>query len=167
MDRKLKLISPEVANLLIKQLVHELQNQHLYYSFANYFSLEGITDLEEYWNKRASEEKAHHDWILHYLSEGDIRVVYPAIPEDKAGVVTSEIYPFIASVTREIETTQLIYKIYEQALAEKDYMTASWLFDKLIKEQIEEENTSRMARVIMELDADILVKAERVLDLLK
>ena len=46
-------------------------------------------------------------------------------------------------------------------------MTASWLFDKLIKEQIEEENTSRMALTIMEEESDIYLRAKKVLKLLK
>ena len=46
-------------------------------------------------------------------------------------------------------------------------MTASWLYEKLIKEQIEEENTSRMAVTIMEEESDIYLKADKVLDLLE
>ena len=167
MDRKLKLISPELAKLFVLQMVHELQNHYLYNNFANYFSLEGILDLEEYWRKRAAEEKNHHDWIYDYLNEADCRVIYPVIPADPAQAVTSIIYPFIASVNREIETTQMIYGLYKQAGTDGDLMTQSWLLSTLIKEQIEEENTSRMARVIMEMEGDIFLKAEKVLDLLE
>ena len=76
--------------------------------------------------------------------------------------------PFGQTVVREIQTTQLLYAIYEASLAEKDYMTASWLYEKLIKEQIEEENTSRMAVTIMEEETrNIFDKAESVLELLE
>ena len=75
--------------------------------------------------------------------------------------------PFRATVDREIQTTQMIYAIYEAAIAEKDYMTASWLFDKLIKEQIEEENTSRMAQSIAEQEDSWLEKAEEIYELLE
>lgn len=167
MDRKLKLLSPEVSELLKLQLVHELQNQLLYNNFANYFSLEGILDLEAYFLLHAAEEKLHHDWIYSYLNEADCRVEYPAISVDKATKVDSIITPFIASVAREIETTQMIYAIYKKAGEVGDIMTQSWLLKDLIREQIEEENTARMARVIMEMDADIFIKAEKVLELLK
>ena len=60
----------------------------------------------------------------------------------------------------------MIYKIYDAALEENDFLTACWLYEKLIKEQIEEENTSRMALTIMEENADIYNKADQVLDLL-
>lgn len=167
MDRKLTLISDKVGELLVKQMAHELKNYNLYNNFANYFGLEGISDLEEYYKLRALEEKAHHDWILNYLTEGDYRFHYPIIEPNKEEQVTSFIDPFISTIEREIQTTQMIYAIYEVAMQEKEYMTCVWLHDKLIKEQIEEENTSRMARTIMELDADLLEKAEKILDLLK
>jgi ferritin len=166
MNRKLKLVSEEIGNLLVKQLSHEQKNANLYYSFANYFSLEGIVALETYYRKRAKEEQNHHDWIETYLSAGDFRIIYPIVEVNPEQEVKSLIEPFISTVEREIQTTQMLYAIYELAISQKDYMTASWLFEKLIKEQIEEENTSRMARVIMEMDGDIFIKASEVLKLL-
>ena len=60
----------------------------------------------------------------------------------------------------------MLFNIYEVALSEKDYFTAEWMFNGLLRENREEENTSRMALSIMEQDADIFVKADKVLDLL-
>lgn len=165
-DRKLKLVSKEVHQLLIKQAVHELQNYFLYSSFANFFALESIEPLYEYYKKRADEELDHYHWCYDYLTDADCRVVVPTIPKVEGQEVTSVIDPFIVTIDKEIETTQMIYKIYEQAKLDKDYMTCTWLQEKLIPEQIEEENTSRIARGIMELDGDILVKANNVLKLL-
>lgn len=166
MDRQLKLISPEMGALMIHQMAHEMKNYTLYKSFANYYGLEGITALETYFHMRAEEEMVHHDWIHKYMSEADCRIEYPVIETNKDQVVTSMIAPFIATVKREIETTQLIYKMYKLAQEEGDYMTSKWLLDGLIDEQREEENTSRMARAIMECDGDIFIKSRRVLDLL-
>ena len=102
---------------------------------------------------------------MDYLSEGDFQFVYPQIDlnTEKWDTITT---PFTLTVEREIQTTEMIYVIYEAATAEKDFMTASWLYEKLIKEQIEEENTSRMAVTIMETDAGIYSKADAILDLL-
>lgn len=166
MNRKTKLISDTMGALLIKQAAHELKNFVLYNNFANYFELEAIVPLAEYFSKRAAEEKAHHDWILSYMNDADCRMMYPAIEQNKEQAVESLIDPFVFTVDREIETTQLLYKIHEQAVAERDLMTMIWLQEHLIKEQIEEENTSRVARAIMERDGDILIKAEAVLNLL-
>jgi ferritin len=164
--RKLCLISSELGSLLVKQVAHELKNFNLYKSFANFFGVEGISDLEEYYNKRAIEEKNHSEWIYSYLTDGDYKFLYPIV-ELNTEKYEQYIDPFILTVDREILTTQLIYKIYEQAVSEKDYMTASWLYEKLIKEQVEEENISRMAVTIMSMDADIFVSAEEVLKLLE
>ena len=166
-SRKLSQLSSRIGDLLVKQLTHELKNFTLYNSFANYFSLEGIVYLQEYFTKRAQEEKNHHDWILDYLHDADYRAIYSEVEENKEQIVDSWLTPFTATVEREILTTQLLYKIYEAAIAENDYMTASWLFEKLIKEQIEEESISRMAVTMIELDGDIFNKAEAILDLIK
>lgn len=166
MSRKLVLVSETISNLLIKQLAHELKNYNLYKSFANYYDIEGCVALAEYYSKRADEELLHHKWILDYLTEGDVKFMYPAV-EQNSEKPTDYVMPFKATIDREIQTTQMIYAIYEAAIAEKDYMTASWLFDKLIKEQIEEENTSRMALTIMEEESDIHFRAKKVLKLLK
>lgn len=165
-DRRLVLISSKISELLVKQIAHELKNYNLYRTFANYYDVNGILDLAEYYNKRADEEKLHHDWIYNYLTDGDVTFMYPPI-EQNSEVPTDYVMPFKATVTREIQTTQMIYVIYEAACAEKDYMTASWLYEKLIKEQIEEENTSRMALTIIEEDSDIYLRADKILDLLE
>ena len=165
MSRKLCLISPKIGELLVKQLEHEMKNYNLYRSFANYFGIEGYSDLEEYYQKRAAEEMLHHEWCFKYLSEGDFKFKYPAISENTE-TFSGLIEPFKLTVDREILTTDMIYKIYDAAMEEKDYMTATWLYEKLIKEQIEEENTSRMALTIMEESSDVYIKAKKVLELL-
>lgn len=165
MDRKLRLLSDSITKLLIKQAGHELENFMLYTMFSNYFALEGLGDLEKYYYERAKEEKHHHDWIISYLTDADCPLTYPSVTIDKK--VENLIDPFIFTVNKEIETTQMIYAIADQALTEKDYMTWNWLNQKLIPEQIEEENVSRFARQIMEMDADVLVKSSKILDLLE
>lgn len=165
-NRKLSLISDEIGQLMVKQIAHELKNYNLYLSYANYFSVEGILDLEEYYRKRAEEENNHHHWLMDYLSEADFKFMYPAV-EMNTEKISNYIDPFVQTIDREILTTQMIYAIYEQATAEKDFMTASWLYEKLIKEQIEEENVSRMAKVLIEEDSDIFLRAKRILNLLE
>ena len=165
-NRKLCLISPAIGEMLVKQLAHELKNFNLYMSFANYYAVEGYPKIEEYWRKRAQEEMRHHDWCFKYLINADYKFNYPVIEENKE-VFSDIITPFKLTVDREIETTNMICKIHEAALAEKDYMTAYWLLDPLLKEQIEEENTSRMALAIIEEDSDIYLRSKEILSLLK
>ena len=165
-NRKLSLISNDLGELLVKQVAHELKNRNLYLSYANYFSVEGIVDLEKYYRKRAEEENNHHQWIMDYLSDADYKFMYPTV-EMNTEKVETYIDAFTQTIDREILTTQMISAIYEKALADKDYLTASWLYEKLLKEQIEEENISRMARTIMEETSDVFICAEKVLELLE
>lgn len=164
MKRDLKLLSPTVESLLINQANHEMKNFNLYKVFQNFFELEGLLDLATYYEQRAKEEFNHHNWIYSYLTDADCGIKYIDNTENVSNL--DIITPFILTVKREVETTELIYKIYEQCLVEKDYMTASWLLQKLIPEQIEEENTSRMAQTIMEIDGDIFKKCNKVKSLL-
>ena len=165
LNRKLSIISSTIGDLLVKQIAHELKNRNLYLSFANYFSIEGYTSLENYYIKRAAEEDLHHTWISEYLADGDYSYIYPLI-DINTEKFEDCITPFKQTIEREIQTTQLIYNIYEAAISEKDYMTASWLYKKLIQEQIEEENISRMALSIMESEGNNFVKGDKILELL-
>lgn len=166
-DRKLSLIGKELATVLLTQLAHELKNYNLYMSFANYFSTEGITDLECYYRHRAKEKLKHHKWIMNYLSEADIKFIYPAIEKNEESF-NDYTTPFIQTVEREILTTKMVYDIYTQAEIDKDYMSCSWLYKLLIPKQVEEENLSRMARKIMEEeDVDIFTRSKKVLDLIR
>jgi len=126
---------------------------------------EGIYALEKYYYKRAEEELDHHNWIVDYLTDGDYKFIYPIVEQNTEKFV-EYVDPFTQTIDREIQTTQMIYAIYELALSEKDYMTTSWLYEKLIKEQIEEENISRAAKIIIEEQGDIFIKAKQILNLL-
>jgi ferritin len=165
-NRKLSLISPTLAELLVKQIAYELKNHNLYLSYANYFSVEGIVDLEKYYRKRAVRKNNHHQLIMNYLSNGDFKFTYPAV-EENTEKYDDYVTPFKQTIDREILTTQMLYTIYDTAISEKDFMMGSWLYEKLIREQIEEENISRMARTIMEETSDIYLRAEKVLNLLE
>lgn len=165
-NRKLCLLSPTIGGLLVKQLEHELKNFNLYMSFSNYCAIEGLPDLEKYWKKRAMEELHHHEWCFQYLTDADYKFTYPAI-EKNTESFSNVVDLFKQTVDREIETTQMIYHIHETALAEKDYLTAYWLVNPLLKEQIEEENTSRLALSIIEEDSDIFIRSAEIYKLLQ
>lgn len=166
MSRKQRLISENLKNLLVKQLAHELKNYNLYKQFANYYEVAGVGKLGKYYNKRADKELEHHNWVFDYLTAGDVKFQYPAIEANNVEV-KNHLEPFQLTLDREIETTNLIYDLYEAAKAEKDYMTMIWIEKPLLFKRIKEENTSRAALGIMEEDANIFSKAGRILDLLE
>lgn len=153
--------------MLVKQLAHELKNYNLYMTLVNYFSVKGIEDLAEYYRKRADEELLHHKWCMEYLTDADITFTYPAVEINTEKFEGFE-KPFEITVEREIETTNMIYAIRGAAFEEKDFMTVQWLDEYLIKEQIEEEDVSRMAWTIISEDTvPIFDRAKEILELLK
>lgn len=152
-------LSDSMIELLINQISHELYNHNLYKSFANYYMSEGLTPLHTYYTGRADEELLHHNWIVQYLNENHIAFNYPAVSE-----VTEEyddlLTPFKLTLDKEIETTELIYKIVDLATTEKDWITLAWLNKdasggpQLCLEQLEELSISRTALMIAEDEED-------------
>ena len=119
-------LSKKMIEMLVKQMSAELANQSLYRTFANYFAVEGLPKLEEYWIARAKEEYLHHEWIYKYLTDNDAVFQYPVVPPINVDIPNREM-PFDATVDREIETTMSINLIVDQALEEKDWATFQWL----------------------------------------
>lgn len=94
------------------------------------------------------EELLHFNWIKKYLNFSDALYTVPEI--ERVDVkIKDRVYPFEATVDREIQTTVDIFKIMDAAIEEKDYFTINWLYGgspldgKLIPEQLEEEALSR------------------------
>ena len=119
-------LSKEIQQLLLRQLKHELQNHNIYMNFANYFGVRGFVILEEYYKQRADEEYLHHSWIRKYLNENDAEYIYPTIDQFNKKI-DDMVTPFKLTVDLEIETTQMINEIVDQAANEGDWATFNWL----------------------------------------
>lgn len=165
-------LSKEIQELLLRQLKHELQNHNAYMNFANYFGVRGFVVLEEYYKQRADEEYLHHSWIRKYLNENDAEYIYPTIDQFDKKIDSMEA-PFDITVDLEIETTQMIDEIIEQAASEGDWATFNWLMghDKekgmLRDEQVEEESISRTVRDIAKSTGSWLRKEKSIMNAYK
>jgi ferritin len=165
-------LSKEIQQLLLRQLKHELQNHNAYMNFANYFGVRGFTILEEYYKQRADEEYLHHSWIRKYLNENDAEYIYPTIDQFDKKINSME-DPFDITVDLEIETTQMIDEIIEQAASEGDWATFNWLMGhseetgRLREEQVEEESISRTARDIAKTEGSWLRKEKSIMNAYK
>lgn len=165
-------LSKEIQELLLRQLKHELQNHNIYMNFANYFGVRGFVVLEEYFKLRADEEYLHHSWIRKYLNENDAEYIYPTIDQFDKKIVDM-VDPFKMTVDLEIETTQMIYEIVDQAAAECDWATFNWLnghdsvIGMLVNEQVEEESISRTALDIAESEGSWLRKEKSIMNAYK
>lgn len=165
-------LSKEIQELLLRQLKHELQNHNIYMNFANYFGVRGFVVLEEYFKLRADEEYLHHSWIRKYLNENDAEYIYPTIDQFDKKIVDM-VDPFKMTVDLEIETTQMIYEIVDQAATECDWATFNWLnghdpvTGMLVNEQVEEESISRTALDIAESEGSWLRKEKSIMNAYK
>ena len=159
-------LSDKMIDLLTQQISNELYNHALYKMMENYFAIEGIDDLAKYYHKRAAEEYEHFTWIFDYMCYQDAVVIMPAVEKPKEQVIdTVDIFRITVDV--EIKTTAQIQALYKLAVEEGDGFTRIWLDEKLLKEQVEKESTSRTALDIIKLkDTPILERARKILDLL-
>lgn len=161
-------LSDKMIEMLVKQMSAELANHDLYMTFANYFDIEGLSKLGVYYRERANEEYLHHKWIYEYLTKNDALFQYPPVPPIKVDIV-DRITPFAATVDREIETTMSIHKIVDQAAEEQDWATFQWLNGEskeegmLVREQVEEEATSRTVLDMAKEQASWLRKENAIL----
>lgn len=161
-ERAISPLKKEMAEILVLQIAHELYNQNLYKTFANYFGVKGFLKLEEYYLKRSFEEYNHSEWIREYLNDCDIVFQYPQI--DKVEITINELIdPFLLTVDKEIDTTDKINEIAVKALSLPDLATFNFL-QKLISEQIEEEKISRTILSIAKMEDSWLTKEEAILD---
>lgn len=161
-ERAISPLKKEIAEILVLQIAHELYNQNLYKTFANYFGVKGFLKLEKYYLKRSFEEYNHSEWIREYLNDCDIVFQYPQI--DKVEITINELIdPFLLTVDKEIDTTDKINEIAVKALSLPDLATFNFL-QKLISEQIEEEKISRTILSIAKMEDSWLIKEEAILD---
>jgi len=163
-------LSPELRDLFVRQLQHELKNFTLYNSFAVYFSCKGLEKLGKYFKARADEEIMHQEWIMNYMTECDAKFEYPGIPVNENYKLDDDVTAFRLSVEREVETTYMVNEIADKAFEQRDWMTLSFLLGtfnnaRLIPEQIEEESLSRTALDIMQTNDNILKKENQIYDL--
>lgn len=158
-ERRTCPLSKKMIEALVEQMGVEQSNHNLYLTFANYYKYEGLTKLREYFKLRSDEELEHFHWIRKYLNFNDALYTVPEIERVDVNI-KDRVFPFKATVDREIQTTIDIFKIMDLAQKEGDYFTAGWLYGsspiegKLIPEQIEEESLSRQVLKIAELAGD-------------
>ena len=84
-------LSENIQKLLLRQLKHELYNHNLYMSFSNFYGVQGLAVLEQYYKERADEEyqgkyMLHHSHSYMYESMNDddiphLHVLYNTVPE--------------------------------------------------------------------------------------
>ena len=133
-------ISAAVQDAINDQIHHEIYSAYLYLAMSAHFEAQSFPGFAAWMRKQYAEEMEHALKLFDYVNERGGRVVLQAIEQPQVEWGTPlEIFQEVLS--HEQKVTALIHKLYEVALAEKDYATQVMLH-WFIEEQVEEEDNA-------------------------
>ena len=130
-------LSSKLENVLNDQINLELCSAYAYLGMAAYFDRTPFTGFAKWMQVQSAEELGHANRFFKYIVERGGKVSLQAIPEPKCDY-KSPLDAFKASLGHEQKVSAAVCSIYEQAAAEKDYATLSFL-KWFLDEQVEEE----------------------------
>lgn len=145
-------LSANLEKALNDELNLELRSAYDYFGIAAHFEHTPFAGFAKWMQLQSREELTHADKFFKYIVARGGKVALGAIPEAKCDY-QSPLEAFQASLAHEQKVSAAISKIYEMALAEKDFATLSFL-RWFLDEQVEEEKNV----------GDILAKLELVGD---
>lgn len=132
-----KSMSPQLVQLLQKQLTHEMQASQAYLAMSLWCKATQYPGFAEFFAKQSMEEREHAMKVMNHLLD---RGVLPVIGDVLAPKSEFETLMETAELARtlERENTAGIHAAYDAALAVKDHPAAVML-QWFISEQVEEE----------------------------
>lgn len=133
---------------LNEQIHHEIASGYLYLAMSAYLETQNYPGAAHWMREQYKEELDHAGRLFAHVNDRNGRVILEAIDKPPAEFGSFK-EAFQATLAHEQKVTAAIHKLYELALAEKDY-PAQIELQWFIKEQVEEEKTVQ----------DILVQIE-------
>ena len=134
-------LTQKMEDAINEQIQAEYYSSYLYLAMAAYCDSINMPGYGHWMRVQAREEMAHVMKFYHYVVDRGGRVVFGAI-EQPPVEYTSILAVAAETYAHEQKVTSLIGKLYEVAVAEKDYATQSFL-QWYIDEQVEEEDNAR------------------------
>lgn len=135
------MISKKMATALNNQINAELYASYLYLSMSAHCDAQNLKGFAHWMRLQTVEENEHAMKIFDYLISMNQQVKLDAIDKPPVEFGTPK-EVFTKVLAHEQKVTAMIHKLYEQAVAEKDYTTQIML-QWFITEQVEEEDTAR------------------------
>ncbi len=132
-------LSQKITDALNEQINVELSSAYTYLAMSAYCQEQNLPGAASWLRLQWEEELAHATKLIDYVAERGGSVMLKAI-EQPSGRFNSLLDVFRQVLKHEQEVTAAIYKIYDLAVAEKDY-AAQTLLQWYVNEQVEEENT--------------------------
>ncbi len=131
------MISKKMQSTLNGQIQKEFYSSYLYLAMSVYCADAGLNGFANWFKIQAQEEATHAMKFLDYVLEQSGRVSLQAI-EQPPKDFDSPLNAFKKAYEHEQFVTSSIYKIVDQAIAEKDHATNAFL-QWFVTEQVEEE----------------------------
>ena len=131
------MLEKKLQALMNDQIQAEFYSAQLYLSMSVYSAAENFKGFANWLKVQYEEETSHGMKFIHYIHErgGEVELKTIDAPPAKFG---SMLNLFEEVLAHEKKVTALINKLYETALAEKDYASQIFL-QWFINEQVEEE----------------------------
>ena len=143
------MISNKLQESINNQIQAEMDSAYIYLAMSVYSETKNLRGFANWLKLQYQEETAHAFKLLNYLVErgGTVKLQAIAAPAAEFG---SPVEVFEKVLAHEIHITSLINKLYELAVAEKDYAAQIFL-QWFIEEQVEEEGNAEavLARLKM------------------
>jgi ferritin len=134
-------ITKELEKLMIEQIRNEFESAYLYLGMSSAMGNLAFPGCEKWMREQAKEELEHAMKLYDYLHSRGTRI--ELLPIDRAPTgYDSPLSAFEAALAHEREITTMIHKMYDFAVAQKDYESQNEL-DWFIAEQIEEEQQTQ------------------------
>jgi ferritin len=145
-------IGKVMQDAINEQIKNELYSAYLYLSMSAYFEAKNLPGFARWLRVQFGEEQEHALKLFDYLNERGGRVALHAIAQPPAEW-SSNLEVFEQVLKHEQHVTALIHKLYETALAEKDYACQT-ILHWFIDEQVEEEkNAAEIVEQLKLIDA--------------
>ena len=141
-------ISKTMQDAVNEQINKELYSSYLYLAMSAEFESQNLDGFATWLKVQFGEEQEHAMKFYEHLLERGGKVELKAIAQPKF-TYTTNLAAFKQVAEHEAFITASIYKLYETALAEKDY-PLQVLLQWYINEQVEEEKNA--AQIVADLE---------------
>jgi ferritin len=136
------MLSKTMQDALNEQINKELFSAYLYLSMSAYFESIHLPGSAKWMRAQHDEEHLHANKFFDYVNDRGGRVTLKAIDAPQVEF-KSPLAAWEMVLEHERKVTASIHRLYEVALAEKDYATQSML-KWFIDEQVEEEKNATL-----------------------
>ena len=143
------MLSDKMVKAVNDQIEFEFSSAYLYLAMAADCEAQNLPGFAKWFKVQFQEEQSHGLKLFDYAVDRGGRVTLGPVAKPKAEF-GSPLDAFKEVLAHERKVTAAIHKLYELAMAEKDYATTV-LLQWFVKEQVEEEKTAE--DIIRQLEA--------------